>query len=32
MELTSVFTWLMLTATVLHWDRFHHGTFPFLLW
>jgi hypothetical protein len=29
---TSVFTWLMLTATVLHWDRFHHGTFPFLLW
>ena len=29
---TSVFTWLLLTATVLSWDRFHHGTFPFLLW
>jgi uncharacterized membrane protein YqhA len=29
---TTVFTWLLLAATVLHWDRFHHGTFPFLLW
>jgi hypothetical protein len=29
---TTVFTWLLLIATVLHWDRFHHGTFPFLLW
>jgi len=29
---TSVFTWILLAATVLHWDRFHHGTFPFLLW
>lgn len=29
---TTVFTWLLLAATVLHWDRFHHGTLPFLLW
>jgi hypothetical protein len=29
---TTVFTWMMLGATLLHWDRFHHGTSPFLLW
>jgi hypothetical protein len=29
---TSLFTWMMLGATFLHWDRFHHGTFEFRLW
>jgi hypothetical protein len=29
---TTVFTWLMLGATFLHWDRFRHGSLPFLLW
>ena len=29
---TTVFTWMMLGATLLHWDKFHHGTLPFLLW
>jgi len=29
---TTVFTWMMLGATVLHWDRFRHGSTPFLLW
>lgn len=29
---TSVFTWMMLGATFLHWDRFRHGSTPFLLW
>jgi hypothetical protein len=29
---TTVFTWMMLGATLLHWDRFHHGTLPFMLW
>jgi hypothetical protein len=29
---TTVFTWMMLGATVLHRDRFHHGSAPFLLW
>jgi hypothetical protein len=29
---TSVFTWMMLGATFLHWDTFRHGSAPFLLW
>jgi hypothetical protein len=29
---TTVFTWMMLGATLLHWDRFHHGSVPFLSW
>jgi hypothetical protein len=29
---TTVFTWMMLGATLLHWDRFRHGSSPFLLW
>ena len=29
---TTVFTWMMLGATFLHWDRFRHGSIPFLLW
>jgi hypothetical protein len=28
----TVFTIFMLLATVLHWDRFHQGTFSFALW
>jgi hypothetical protein len=28
----TVFTWMMLGATVIHWDRFRHGSFPFALW
>ena len=27
-----VFASLLLVATVLHWDRFHHGTFIFAVW
>ena len=29
---TSVFTWMMLGATFLHWAKFHHGSVPFLAW
>lgn len=29
---TTAFTWMMLGATLLHWDRFRHGSSPFLLW
>jgi hypothetical protein len=29
---TSAFTWMMLGATFLHWDRFRHGSIPFQLW
>jgi hypothetical protein len=29
---TTVFTWMMFGATLLHWDRFHHGTLPFIAW
>lgn len=29
---TSVFTWMLLVATLLHWDKFHHGTGVFRLW
>ena len=29
---TTVFTWMMLGATLVHWDRFRHGSAPFLLW
>ncbi len=29
---TSAFTWMMLGATFLHWDRFRHGSTPFMLW
>jgi hypothetical protein len=29
---TTVFTWMMLGATLLHWDTFRHGSDPFLLW
>ena len=28
----TVFTWMMLGTTFLHWDRFRHGSFPFELW
>jgi hypothetical protein len=29
---TIVFTWLLAAATALHWDKFRHGSGPFLLW
>lgn len=29
---TTLFTWMLLVATLLHWDRFHHGTGVFRLW
>jgi hypothetical protein len=29
---TTVFTWLLAGATALHWDKFRHGSVPFLLW
>lgn len=29
---TTVFTWMMLGATLLGWDRFRHGSFPFEVW
>jgi peptidoglycan/LPS O-acetylase OafA/YrhL len=29
---TTVFTWMMLGATLLHWDRFRHGSVAFVLW
>jgi hypothetical protein len=29
---TTVFTWMMLGATLLHWDTFRHGSSPFRLW
>lgn len=29
---TTVFTWMMLGATFVHWDRFRHGSSPFVLW
>lgn len=29
---TTLFTWMLLVATFLHWDKFHHGTFSFRLW
>jgi hypothetical protein len=29
---TTVFTWLLLAATVIHWERFRHGSLPFVLW
>jgi len=29
---TTVFTWLLLAATLLHWDKFRHGSLPFMLW
>lgn len=28
----TAFTWLMLFATLLHWDRFSHGRLGFTLW
>ena len=28
----TAFTIVMFTATVLHWDRFHHGALNFYLW
>jgi hypothetical protein len=28
----TLFTILMFLATLLHWDRFHHGTWAFYLW
>jgi hypothetical protein len=28
----TVFTWIMLVDTLLHWDRFSHGTLGFNLW
>jgi len=29
---TAVFTWLLAGATALHWEKFRHGSLPFLLW
>jgi hypothetical protein len=29
---TTLFTWMLLIATLLHWDKFHHGTGVFRLW
>jgi hypothetical protein len=29
---TTLFTWMMLGATFLHWDKFRHGSSAFLLW
>ena len=29
---TTLFTWMLLAATLLHWDKFHHGTGVFRLW
>ncbi len=29
---TAVFTWLLAGTTALHWGKFRHGSFPFLLW
>jgi hypothetical protein len=29
---TTLFTWMLLVATLLHWDKFHHGTGAFRLW
>jgi hypothetical protein len=29
---TTLFTWMLLAATLLHWDKFHHGTGAFRLW
>jgi hypothetical protein len=28
----TAFTWFMLAATILHWDRFSHGRLGFQLW
>lgn len=28
----TTFTWIMLFATILHWDRFSHGTLGFIAW
>ena len=28
----TVFTWMMLGTTFLHWNRFRHGSVPFGLW
>lgn len=28
----TTFTWFMLLATILHWDRFAHGNLAFVLW
>ena len=28
----TTFTWFMLAATILHWDRFAHGNLAFILW
>jgi hypothetical protein len=29
---TTLFTWMLLAATLLHLDKFHHGTGAFRLW
>jgi hypothetical protein len=29
---TTVFTWLMLAATILHRSKFHHGQLAFMFW
>jgi hypothetical protein len=29
---TTIFTWLLLGATFLHWGKFHHGHLNFMLW
>ena len=29
---TTLFTWLLLATTILHFGKFHHGTLPFELW
>src|SRR6185295_17462126 len=28
----TVFTWMMLGTTFLHWNRFRHGSLPFEIW
>jgi hypothetical protein len=28
----TLFTWIMLLSTVIHWDRFNHGHFAFWAW
>ncbi len=29
---TTVFTWMLLATTFLHWAKFRHGSLPFELW
>ena len=29
---TTLFTWMLLAATLIHWEKFRHGSLPFRLW